>query len=217
MRWFRRKPAERTTEPAPEQAVQPDTVETPAADAAADTPPSSAASRRRRRGSRGGRNRRKPGELRAHRGEGGTARKGPEGGEEAGAKPREALIRQTRRRTATRALPPPAKRDLVISVDVAEQRVAILEDDKVAEVYLERLESRSIAGNIYKGTVDNVLPGMEAAFVEIGLEKNGFLYVDEIVTARGAQARPQDPGPAEPRRGDPRPGRHDPMKSKVPA
>ena len=69
----------------------------------------------------------------------------------------------------------------VISVDVGEQRVAILEDDRVAEVYLERPERRSIAGNIYLGQVDNVLPGMEAAFVEIGLEKNGFLYVDEIV------------------------------------
>ncbi|HVY49558.1 MAG TPA: Rne/Rng family ribonuclease, partial [Minicystis sp.] len=56
-----------------------------------------------------------------------------------------------------------------------------LEDDQVAEVYLERPERRSIAGNIYLGVVDNVLPGMEAAFVEIGLEKNGFLYVDEIV------------------------------------
>jgi ribonuclease G len=70
---------------------------------------------------------------------------------------------------------------LLISVDVGEQRVAILEDDRVAEVYLERPERRSIAGNIYLGVVDNVLPGMEAAFVEIGLEKNGFLYVDEIV------------------------------------
>ena len=58
----------------------------------------------------------------------------------------------------------------------------MLEDDRVAEVYLERPERRSIAGNIYLGTVDNVLPGMEAAFIEIGLEKNGFLYVDEIVT-----------------------------------
>jgi ribonuclease G len=58
----------------------------------------------------------------------------------------------------------------------------VLEDDRVAEVYLERPERRSIAGNIYLGTVDNVLPGMEAAFIEIGLEKNGFLYVDEIVT-----------------------------------
>jgi ribonuclease G len=68
-----------------------------------------------------------------------------------------------------------------VSVDVGEQRVAVLEDGRVAEVYLERPERRSIAGNIYKGQVDNVLPGMEAAFVEIGLEKNGFLYVDEIV------------------------------------
>jgi ribonuclease G len=76
---------------------------------------------------------------------------------------------------------PDAKRELLISADVGEQRVALLEDDRVAEVYLERPERRSIAGNIYLGTVDNVLPGMEAAFVEIGLEKNGFLYVDEIV------------------------------------
>jgi len=71
---------------------------------------------------------------------------------------------------------------LLVSVDVGEQRVAVLEDDRVAEVYLERPERRSIAGNIYLGAVDNVLPGMEAAFIEIGLEKNGFLYVDEIVT-----------------------------------
>jgi ribonuclease G len=87
-----------------------------------------------------------------------------------------------RKRTPTKRAPlPAAKRELVISVDVGEQRVAILEDDRVAEVYLERPERRSIAGNIYLGVVDNVLPGMEAAFVEIGLEKNGFLYVDEIV------------------------------------
>jgi ribonuclease G len=87
-----------------------------------------------------------------------------------------------RRRTATRRAPlPAAKRELLISVDVGEQRVAILEDETIAEVYLERPERRSIAGNIYLGVVDNVLPGMEAAFVEIGLEKNGFLYVDEIV------------------------------------
>ena len=72
----------------------------------------------------------------------------------------------------------------------------MLEDDRPAEVYLERPERRSIAGNIYKGTVDNVLPGMEAAFVEIGLEKNGFLFVDEIVTpeleGRGKGRKIQD-------------------------
>ena len=88
---------------------------------------------------------------------------------------------QRRRQPPRRAPLPAAKRELLISVDVGEQRVAIIEDDRVAEVYLERPERRSIAGNIYLGVVDNVLPGMEAAFVEIGLEKNGFLYVDEIV------------------------------------
>src|SRR5437588_4782116 len=62
---------------------------------------------------------------------------------------------------------------------------------RVAELYLERKGSRSIVGNIYKGKVDNVLAGLEAAFVDIGLEKNGFLHVDEIVM----------PGVETPRRG----------------
>src|SRR5437762_3575440 len=62
---------------------------------------------------------------------------------------------------------------------------------RVAELYLERRGSRSIVGNIYKGRVDNVLAGLEAAFVDIGLEKNGFLHVDEIVL----------PGVETPRRG----------------
>jgi ribonuclease G len=51
----------------------------------------------------------------------------------------------------------------------------------VSEIYIERRGNRSIVGNIYKGKVDNVLPGLEAAFVDIGLEKNGFLHVDDIV------------------------------------
>ena len=54
-------------------------------------------------------------------------------------------------------------------------------DFRIAELYIERRGGRSIVGNIYKGKVDNVLPGLEAAFVDIGLEKNGFLHVDEIV------------------------------------
>ena len=61
-------------------------------------------------------------------------------------------------------------------------------DFKVAELYVERRGQRSIVGNIYKGVVDNVLPGMEAAFVDIGLERNGFLHVDEIVLPGGQQA-----------------------------
>ena len=62
-----------------------------------------------------------------------------------------------------------------------EQTVAVVEDGIPAEVYLERPGRRSIAGNVYKGVVDNVLPGMEASFVDIGIGRNGFLYVDEIV------------------------------------
>jgi len=61
---------------------------------------------------------------------------------------------------------------------------------RVGELYVERRGSRSIVGNIYKGVVDNVLPGMEAAFVDIGLERNGFLHVDEIVTPDG-KAQPK--------------------------
>ena len=59
----------------------------------------------------------------------------------------------------------------------------------MAELYIERRGRRSIVGNIYKGRVDNVLAGMEAAFVDIGLEKNGFLHVDEIVTPDGQSQR----------------------------
>ncbi len=178
LQWFKRK----KSEPAPvQERVEPDQPVTSAPAEQAGDP--TQARPRRRRGTRGGRNRRKPGERATTASE--EAPSKPERKtDKPERKPREARgQRQTRRRTATpRTLPPPAKRELVISVDVAEQRVAVLEDDQVAEVYLERDESRSIAGNIYKGTVDNVLPGMEAAFVEIGLEKNGFLYVDEIVT-----------------------------------
>ncbi|HYB24875.1 MAG TPA: Rne/Rng family ribonuclease, partial [Solirubrobacteraceae bacterium] len=102
------------------------------------------------------------------------------------------------------------KKQVLVSVDRAETRVALLEAGgtpaasrsaaarrssaaakrtrkgpeagyRVAELYIERRGGRSIVGNIYKGKVDNVLPGLEAAFVDIGLEKNGFLHVDEIV------------------------------------
>jgi len=166
-----------------------------------------AARKRRRRGSRGGKGRRKPGASadaaedgdsapaeeapkrqqktsaeKGEKGEKGSAEKGEKG--EKGSRSRSGQRsggRERRRQVPRRAPLPQAKRELLISVDVGEQRVALVEDDRVAEVYLERPERRSIAGNIYVGRVDNVLPGMEAAFVEIGLEKNGFLYVDEIV------------------------------------
>jgi ribonuclease G len=86
------------------------------------------------------------------------------------------------------------KKTILVSADRGETRVAVLEAKtkggkaKTAELYVERRGQRSIVGNIYKGKVDNVLPGMEAAFVDIGLERNGFLHVDEIVLPGGEQA-----------------------------
>src|SRR3954449_12685069 len=86
------------------------------------------------------------------------------------------------------------KKTILVSAERGETRVAVLEAKQkggkadVAELYIERRGRRSIVGNIYKGKVDNVLPGMEAAFVDIGLERNGFLHVDEIVLPDGRQA-----------------------------
>jgi ribonuclease G len=180
---FRRKKREDRAAPAQAAATTPEVVKKPPVQAGAEQPRP-----KRRRGSRGGRGRSKKPSTTT------TAAKAeasapPQQRERSERKPAERKPAAQRKRSTTRRRQPakrpplpPAKRELLISVDVSEQRVAVLEDDQVAEVYLERPERRSIAGNIYKGVVDNVLPGMEAAFVEIGLEKNGFLYVDEIVT-----------------------------------
>jgi ribonuclease G len=195
LRWFRRqKPSNderaHTEDAPPAPPIQ--TVTAPPAEAATTDP----ARKKRRRGSRGGRGRKRPASVAAKVKAEATEPKAKPTEPKAKPKPepkndesrpqrRPAQRKQRaapRRRTPSRRPPlPAAKRELLISVDVSEQRVAVLEDDKVAEAYLERPERRSIAGNIYKGVVDNVLPGMEAAFIEIGLEKNGFLYVDEVI------------------------------------
>jgi ribonuclease G len=188
LRWFRSRKTTAEQAPieaaAPAEAPEPVTPE-PAPEAGQ---PSTTTKPRRRRGSRGGRGRsKKPAtatEAKAEEKE--KEKPKPAAKTRPERKPqrreRERPQQRRRREPPRRAPLPEAKRELLVSVDVGEQRVAVLEDDKVAEVYLERPERRSIAGNIYLGQVDNVLPGMEAAFIEIGLEKNGFLYVDEIVT-----------------------------------
>ena len=70
--------------------------------------------------------------------------------------------------------------ELVINVTPQETRVALLEDRVLAELHIERTRDRGIIGNIYKGKVVKVLPGMQAAFVDIGLEKAAFLYVADV-------------------------------------
>ena len=79
---------------------------------------------------------------------------------------------------------------MLISHDNNETRVALLEDSKLVELYIER-PKRSAVGNVYLGKVSDVLPGMQAAFVDIGLEKNAFLYVDEVITPEGLEGLPR--------------------------
>ena len=70
--------------------------------------------------------------------------------------------------------------ELIINATPHETRVALLEDKVLAEIYVERTKDRGIVGNIYKGKVVKVLPGMQAAFVDVGLEKAAFLYVSDV-------------------------------------
>lgn len=81
-------------------------------------------------------------------------------------------------------------REMLISHDSNETRVAFLEDRQLVELYIER-PKRSVVGNVYLGKVCDVLPGMQAAFIDIGLEKNAFLYVDEIVVPEDAEGVPR--------------------------
>src|SRR5688500_3274250 len=72
-------------------------------------------------------------------------------------------------------------KELIISANVHEKKVSILEDGVVTEFYVERRdENQGVVGNLYKGRVMKVLPGMQSAFVDIGLERDAFLYVSDF-------------------------------------
>ncbi|HEY3131246.1 MAG TPA: Rne/Rng family ribonuclease [Acidobacteriota bacterium] len=72
-------------------------------------------------------------------------------------------------------------KELIVSATSLETKVAVVEEDQVTEIFIERAKSRGILGNIYKGKVTRVLPGMQSAFVDIGLERDAFLYVSDFV------------------------------------
>ena len=74
--------------------------------------------------------------------------------------------------------------EILINVTQGEIRVALLEGGQVVEFYVERKRDASLVGNIYKGKVVKILPGMQSAFVDIGLEKAAFLYVGDIQTGK---------------------------------
>jgi len=75
-------------------------------------------------------------------------------------------------------------REILINVAEKEKRVAILENNKLADFFIEHPEDRTIVGNIYKGKIQDVVPSVGAAFVEIGEEKNGFLYINDVTDFR---------------------------------
>ena len=72
-------------------------------------------------------------------------------------------------------------KELVISAASHERRVAILEEGQLVEIYIEREKEFALVGSIYKGRVTRVLPGMQSAFVDIGLERDAFLYVSDFM------------------------------------
>ena len=73
------------------------------------------------------------------------------------------------------------QKEMIISAGGHETMVAILEEDLVTEIFVERERHRGVVGNIYKGRVSKVLPGMQCAFIDIGLERDGFLYVADVI------------------------------------
>jgi ribonuclease G len=85
------------------------------------------------------------------------------------------------------------RKEIVVNVGLGETRAGVLEDRRLIELYVERDNSERIVGNIYKGRVENVLPGMQAAFVDIGLDRNAFLYVDDATAYKNVQREPDEP------------------------
>ncbi len=94
-------------------------------------------------------------------------------------------------------------KELVISANRHETKVAILEDDQLVEIYFQRANEYSLAGSIQKGRVTRVLPGMQSAFVDIGLERDAFLYVSDFFEEHEEYDRMSSPSEERVRRAEP--------------
>src|ERR687896_1400065 len=84
------------------------------------------------------------------------------------------------------------KRDILINGNPRETRVAILEDDQLVELMVDRPDARRTVGDIYVGKLEAVLPGIQAAFVDIGTEKSAFLHASDLVYAEDEPEEPDD-------------------------
>ena len=95
-------------------------------------------------------------------------------------------------------------KELIISSSRHETRVAIMEDDQLVEIYFQRANEYSLAGSIHKGRVTRVLPGMQSAFVDLGLDRDTFLYVSDFFEENGdeydrIETKPIKPSQIQPR------------------
>ena len=84
------------------------------------------------------------------------------------------------------------EKEIIIRSETDETLVAVMEDRRLVELYIDRADEERLTGNIYKGIVENVLPGMQAAFVDIGLTKNSFLYVREVLPKVAGEGESDD-------------------------
>src|SRR6267142_6364171 len=84
------------------------------------------------------------------------------------------------------------KREILINANPRETRVAIIEDDQLSELLVDRPDARRMVGDIYFGRVDAVLPGIQAAFVDIGTEKSAFLHASDLVRQTADEAEDED-------------------------
>src|SRR3989338_8699759 len=92
-------------------------------------------------------------------------------------------------------------KEILINVESQEKRVAIVNDGRLEEFYLERPQDKTIVGNIYKGKIEAALPSLGAAFVDIGLVKKGFLYLSEIESVFESSEVSQQRAPAQIKKG----------------
>ena len=98
-------------------------------------------------------------------------------------------------------------KEICISTTPHETRLAIIEDDQLTEIYYERENEYTLAGSIYKGKVTRVLPGMQSAFVDLGLERDAFLYVTDFLEEQEDSEEFADGQQGDSRKGPPEGGR----------
>src|SRR5271168_690325 len=111
-------------------------------------------------------------------------------------------------------------KEICISSTPHETRLAILEDDLLTEIYYERENEYTLAGSIYKGRVTRVLPGMQSAFVDLGLERDAFLYVTDFMEEQEDSSEferiPTNGRPEEPRQRAPQAAAEEPRRNGAP-